>query len=63
MKRLHALLRTTWWLWLIFFGSAIVLTKWVDPIFVVCFPMYIFTFFYFAIVRYDENGERRGPTE
>lgn len=59
MKRIIALLRTTWWLWILFFGSGLVLYLLVDPVFVVCFPIYFFTFFYFAIVRFDEHGNRK----
>jgi hypothetical protein len=59
MKRFLALLRTTWWLWLLYVLSGIALYVWVDPVFVVCFPIYFFTFLYFAYIRFDENGVRR----
>lgn len=59
MKRFIALLRTTWWLWALFFGSGTVLYLLVDPVFVVCFPMFAFTFVWFAYMRFDEQGNRK----
>ena len=59
MNQIRALLKTTWWLWLIFFSLATVLYLWVDPIFVVVYPICLFTMIYFAFVRFDEDGDRR----
>lgn len=59
MNQIRALLRTTWWLWLIFFGVTIGGYLFVDPIFIVTIPICVFTLIYFAFVRFDENGERR----
>ncbi len=59
MNQIRALLRTTWWLWLIFFGLSIGLYIYVDGAFIVTIPICVFTLLYFAFVRFDEDGERR----
>ena len=59
MKRFLGLLRTTWWLWLVFAGLAVPLIVFVDPVFWVTVPIYAFTFFYFAFMRFDEQGNHR----
>jgi hypothetical protein len=59
MKALMALLRGTWWLWLLFVVASVVLSELVDPVFWVMLPICAVTIVYFAFVRYDEHGNRR----
>ncbi|MEI8211215.1 MAG: hypothetical protein WCI02_03650 [Planctomycetota bacterium] len=56
MKRYRAFLRETWWLWCLFVVMTLLLMIFIHPIFVVILPMMIVNFFYFALVRYDEDG-------
>lgn len=59
MARFRSLLRETWWLWLLFLvgGTIGSMVSWV---LVVTFPICIFTFFWFAYVRYDDQGNFKG---
>lgn len=52
-------MRETWWLWLVFavFGTAMSFASWV---FLLTFPISIFTFFWFAYIRYDDDGSFKG---
>lgn len=59
MKRYLALLKNTWWLWIVFFGTGIGGMMFVDGAFFAMIPISVFTFFYFAHVRYDDDGTRR----
>ena len=63
MKPFEGLLRDTWWLWIGFLLSGIFLAIFVHPIFMSIFPISIVTFIYFAIVRYDENGNLKNMDE
>ncbi|MBX3422865.1 MAG: hypothetical protein KF752_15030 [Pirellulaceae bacterium] len=59
MQRYKSLLKETWWLWilLLIVGSVM---AWVSPIFYVTYPICFFVFFWFAYIRYDEEGNFRG---
>jgi hypothetical protein len=59
MARFKALIRETWWLWIAFFVGGIALS-FLSPVFWVTFPICIFTFFWFAYIRYDEEGNFKG---
>ncbi len=59
MKRYGALLRETWWLWIVFVVGGTVMSM-ISLVFLVTFPICIFTFFWFAFIRYDEEGNFRG---
>ncbi len=59
MKRYSALLKKTWWLWLAFAAITVALCLLVGPVSLFIVPICVFTFFYFAIVRYDEHGNHR----
>lgn len=63
MKPFQGLLRDTWWLWIGFMLSGILMAAFVNPIFLVVFPISIVTFIYFAMVRYDENGNIKSQDE
>ena len=56
MKRYRELIKDTWWLWTIFTAIVVFMVGWVSPIFLALVPMLITVFFYFAFVRYDEDG-------
>jgi uncharacterized membrane protein YhaH (DUF805 family) len=56
MKRFHAIIKETWWVWLILVGGGMVAGFWVSPIFFMALPISIFSFIYFAVMRYDDEG-------
>lgn len=56
MKRYRAFLKETWWLWCLYVVINALLIVLVHPIFIAVLPMMIINFFYFALVRYDEDG-------
>ena len=60
MKRYRAFLKQTWWLWSLYVVIAVSLITFVAPIFWAVIPMMIVNFFYFAVVRYDEDGNFLG---
>lgn len=59
MKRYQSLIQETWWLWLLFFVVGCVMS-WLSLVFLLTFPICIFVFFWFAFVRYDEDGNFKG---
>lgn len=62
MNQIRGLLRDTWWLWVLFsavIGFAMVLFT---PFYGVCFPFILAVMVYFAVMRYDKNGQYRGET-
>lgn len=59
MNRFSALFKETWWLWIIFFVAGVCLTI-VSPVFICIFPICIFTFFWFAYIRFGDDGEFKG---
>jgi hypothetical protein len=59
VKQLKALLRNTWWLWLIVYGGLVALS-FVERAALLCIPLCAFVMFYFAFVRYDSEGNHRG---
>lgn len=63
MKQVLALARETWWLWIVFLAGGGWLTYAVDGAFVITFPICVFTFFYFAFIRYDEDGKPRDQSD
>lgn len=56
MLRFQGLLRDTWWLWLGLAIAGVVLAIFVSPVFLVTFPIGLFSFAYFGLLRYDERG-------
>ncbi len=60
MKRFLYLLRDTWWLWLFFAILAAVMITFVSVVFLVMIPILAGVFIYFAIVRYDDDGNFLG---
>jgi uncharacterized membrane protein len=57
MKRYTKFLKQTWWLWLTYTIITALLIYFVSPVFFVVIPMMIVNFFYFALVRYNEDGD------
>lgn len=56
MKRYRAFLKETWWLWCIYLVITLLLVLFIHPVFLAVLPMMLVNFFYFALVRYDEDG-------
>ena len=57
MGQIKGLLRETWYAWILFLVIAIGMAIFSNPIFLGMIPGLVVVFFYFAFVRYDENGE------
>ncbi|MEI6525175.1 MAG: hypothetical protein WCP62_04050 [Planctomycetota bacterium] len=56
MKRFRAFWKDTGWLWTVFFSILLGLTLLVSLVFLAAVPMMIVIFLYFALVRYDDEG-------
>lgn len=59
MKRYQALMRDTWWAWIIIVGFGVVLGILMHPLFFSAIPIGLFSFFYFGFMRYDEQGNAK----
>ncbi|MEZ6096846.1 MAG: hypothetical protein R3C03_21935 [Pirellulaceae bacterium] len=59
MKRFQGLIRDTWWLWIVLCVAGTFLSIYVSPVFISTFPISLFTFLYFGLIRYDEEGKPR----
>lgn len=59
VARFKSLLKETWWLWLLFAVGGVVMSSF-SLVFAAIFPISIFTFFWFAYIRYDEDGNFKG---
>ncbi len=59
MLRFLGLLRDTWWLWIVLFTMGTGMTLFMSWIFVVTFPICLFSFVYFGLMRYDELGNEK----
>ncbi len=57
MKRYTKFLKQTWYIWLAYVLATTLLIMFVSPIFWAVIPMMVVNFFYFALVRYDDNGD------
>jgi cobalamin synthase len=56
MKRYKAFLKHTWWLWAVYVLVTVLLIAFLSPVFLAVIPMMVVMFIYFALVRYDEDG-------
>jgi len=56
MKRFKAFWKDTGWLWTVFFVVIVGLMTFVSRVFVAAVPLLMVIFIYFALVRYDEEG-------
>ena len=56
MKRFSRVIHDTWWVWLILIGGGIIAGLTVRWIFFSAIPISAFAFFYFALIRYDAEG-------
>ena len=60
MKRYLTLLSETWWMWLGLLVVGCTLGFAVSFVFFVTIPICLFSFIYFGLMRYDENGNPIG---
>lgn len=56
MNQIKGLLRETWWLWLLMFSASLLMGILVTPIYLIVLPGLIVTMVYFALIRYDRDG-------
>ncbi|TWU49808.1 hypothetical protein [Rubripirellula reticaptiva] len=59
MKQIWGLWRDTWWLWIGFVAVTIGFSLMVGKFFLLLLPCLPIPFFYFAINRYDEDGNEK----
>ena len=59
MKRFVGLFRDTWYLWVGLILAGTLLSIFVSLVFLVTFPISAFSFTYFALLRYDPQGNPR----
>jgi hypothetical protein len=59
LKRYQGLMRDTWWAWLTILAFGIIGGALMSKIFLSAIPIAVFAFFYFGLMRYDENGEAK----
>jgi Ca2+-dependent lipid-binding protein len=60
VKRFQGLMRDTWIAWVVIFIFGLVLGFVLSPLFFSAIPIGVFSFFYFGLMRYDENGNLKG---
>lgn len=60
MKRFKALLRETWWLWLLILVGGCIFGFAVSRVFFISIPICVFSFIYFGLMRYDADGNPIG---
>ncbi len=63
MKRFQALLKETWWLWTGILVVGCTLGVLVSFVFFVTIPICLFSFIYFGLMRFDEEGNPTGDVE
>lgn len=51
-------MRDTWWAWITIVAFGLV-GGFVSWIFYSAIPIAVFAFFYFGLIRYDENGDHK----
>jgi 4-hydroxybenzoate polyprenyltransferase len=56
MKRFTVFFRETWWLWIVCSSVSIGMSIFLTPIMLCGLPMLLVVFLYFALVRYDSDG-------
>jgi hypothetical protein len=59
MKRFQGLIKETWWLWLVLLTVGTILSFTVSIVFLATFPISFFSFIYFGMLRYDEDGNAK----
>lgn len=57
MKRFTGFLKQTWYLWTAYIVVTVLLITFVSSIFWAVIPMMIVNFLYFALVRYNDDGD------
>ena len=63
MKRYQALLKETWWLWIIIIAAGCIAGVVVSPVFFITLPICLFSFVYFGLMRYDADGNPTGDAD
>jgi uncharacterized membrane protein len=56
MKRFTVLWKKTWWLWSTCLIVTLIASVLLTPIMLCILPMLLVVFFYFALARYDDEG-------
>lgn len=59
MQPLLALWRDTWWLWIVFVATTVIMTAVVGQFFLLLIPCLPVVFVYFAFARYDAEGNEK----
>lgn len=59
MGRFRGIFKETWWVWLILVGGGTLAGIFVSPVFYSAIPISVFSFIYFAMMRYDEDGTHK----
>lgn len=62
-KQLAGMWRDTWWLWCMFAAMSVGLAIAIEWFFILIVPCLPVPFFYFAINRYDEEGNEKADLE
>ncbi len=57
MNRFLSVLKDAWWVWILLIGGGTAAGYFLSPIFFMALPISCFTFVYFALIRYDEDGK------
>ena len=63
MKRFLGMWRDTWLMWVALLVGGILAGVFVKSVFYLTLPITFFTFVYFSLVRYDEDGNHRTMDE
>ena len=59
MRRYSALLRDTWWVWAVMLVGGVIAALVVSPVFWITIPICAFSFAYFGLMRYDDEGNHK----
>ena len=59
MKQFSALWKETWFLWVALLAFGLTFSILYGGVFIVVIPIAIFSFIYFALVRFDDKGNHR----
>ena len=62
MNQIRGLLRDTWWLWLLMYAGSFLMAIFVTPIYLFAIPILIGSMVYFAMMRYDKDGNAVGDS-
>ncbi len=60
MDRYRALLKETWWLWIVLTVFGLAMSLLISNVFLLTLPISLITFLWFGFVRFDGNGDFKG---